>query len=361
MKEYLLRMSKWCFVFAAFAGVVACSDDDAEVNTDLYSGTDITSYASITANKETKKARVEILKDGTWKLYGGESSSSIVFDEPLLQGSTKGMTELGTSKFQLYCLEWSDGARAALGIRRLPLVGQSNFRDLGGYKTKDGRRVKWGLVFRSGKCNSLTDEDLAYLASIPLKTVVDFRSNEERDAEPYKVPTTTINRINFPIAPGNLSSTDIGEVIRRGDVAAAKQYLVDGNREFVTDFQAEYKSYFETLMQTDKTPLMFHCTAGKDRAGLAAALFLAALGVDRETIVEDYMLTNELTGVTLEGMKALYGDNNMAVCMYYIGSVQKEYIEMALTTIDNNYGGMEKFLTQQLGVDLDKIRKLYLY
>ena len=353
-------MSKWCFVFAMLVGVLACSDDDS-INTNLYSGTDISSYATIKADKESKKTSIEILKEGEWKVYGGENSNSILFDEPLLQGNTKGTTELNTGKYQLYCLEWAGGARTALGLRQLPMVGQSNFRDLGGYKTKDGRRVKWGLVFRSGKCNSLTEDDLAYLATIPLKTVIDFRSSSEQEAEPDKVPTTTVNCINYPIEPGNLSSIDVSDVIRRGDVEGAKQYLVDGNREFVISFQAEYKSFFKTLMEADKTPLMFHCTAGKDRAGFAAALFLAALGVDRETIIEDYMLTNELTGVTMEAMKALYGDNKMAECMYYISSVQKEYIEMALTTIDENYGGMDKFLVQQLGVDVEKLRKLYLY
>ena len=155
MKEYLLKMSKWCFVFAMLVGVLACSDDDS-INTNLYSGTNISSYATIKADKESKKTSIEILKEGEWKVYGGENSNSILFDEPLLQGNTKGTTELNTGKYQLYCLEWAGGARTALGLRQLPMVGQSNFRDLGGYKTKDGRRVKWGLVFRSGKCNSLT-------------------------------------------------------------------------------------------------------------------------------------------------------------------------------------------------------------
>ena len=333
MKEYLLRMSKWCFVSAMLIGVVACSEDDS-IDTSLYSGTDISSYATIKADKESKKTNIEILKEGEWKVYGGENSNSILFDEPLLQGNTKGTTELNTGKYQLYCLEWAGGARTALGLRQLPMVGQ---------------------------CNSLTEDDLAYLATLPLKTVIDFRSSSEQKAEPDKVPTTTVNCINYPIEPGNLSSIDVADVIRRGDVEGAKQYLVAGNREFVISFQAEYKSFFEMLMETDRTPLMFHCTAGKDRAGFAAALFLAALGVERETIIEDYMLTNELTGVTMEAMKALYGDNKMAECMYYISSVQKEYIEMALTTIDENYGGMDKFLVQQLGVDVEKLRKLYLY
>ena len=89
MKEYLLKMSKWCFVFAMLVGVLACSDDDS-INTNLYSGTNISSYATIKADKESKKTSIEILKEGEWKVYGGENSNSILFDEPLLQGIEHG-------------------------------------------------------------------------------------------------------------------------------------------------------------------------------------------------------------------------------------------------------------------------------
>ena len=277
MKEYLLRMSKWCFVSAMLIGVVACSDDDS-IDTSLYSGMDISSYATIKADKESKKTNIEILKEGEWKVYGGENSNSILFDEPLLQGNTKGTTELNTGKYQLYCLEWAGGARTALGLRQLPMVGQSNFRDLGGYKTKDGRRVKWGLVFRSGKCNSLTEDDLAYLATIPLKTVIDFRSSSEQEAEPDKVPTTTVNCINHPIEPGNLSSIDVADVIRRGDVEGAKQYLVDGNREFVNSFQAEYKSFFRNIGGDGQDPVDVSLHGRKGSGRICGSLVFGSFG-----------------------------------------------------------------------------------
>ncbi len=277
MKEYLLRMSKWCFVSAMLIGVVACSDDDS-IDTSLYSGMDISSYATIKADKESKKTNIEILKEGEWKVYGGENSNSILFDEPLLQGNTKGTTELNTGKYQLYCLEWAGGARTALGLRQLPMVGQSNFRDLGGYKTKDGRRVKWGLVFRSGKCNSLTEDDLAYLATIPLKTVIDFRSSSEQEAEPDKVPTTTVNCINYPIEPGNLSSIDVADVIRRGDVEGAKQYLVDGNREFVISFQAEYKSFFRNVGGDGQDPVDVSLHGRKGSGRICGSLVFGSFG-----------------------------------------------------------------------------------
>jgi Protein tyrosine/serine phosphatase len=357
MKKQLLLLSKTFMLVTILTGTVSCSDDDTiSSKMHLYGGMDITSYATVTAQSETKKSGIDILRNGTWKLYNINDLNT-----PMLNGNTTGYSELGSTDYRQYCLEWSDGSRAVFAPRQLPMEGQPNFRDLGGYKTTAGKFVRWGRVLRSGKCNNLTGSDLQYLATVPLKTVVDFRSDDERDAEPDRVPNTVTLQIHYPINPGNLSNVDISEAISRGDVEACKQYLVDANEQLVLHFQDEYKAFFVDLMEGSKTPLMFHCTAGKDRAGFASAMFLASLGVDRETIIKDYLLTNEMTGVTIEGMKGIYGDNDVAVCMYYISSVQKEYIEKAFLTIEENYGTVESYLTNQLGVDLNKMKKLYLY
>ncbi len=366
MKRNWYYFTKIACVTLAVIGLCACSDDDDDpvvpsTNTASYSGKDITSYASVVSSKSTKVANVEVLEQGSWKIYNGTASEGVDFATPVLQGSSRGMYAMSGSTYKLYCLEWADGSRATYGLRQLPLEGQSNFRDLGGYKTQDGHYVKWGKVFRSGKCNELTDRDLMYLASIPLKTIVDFRSISERDAEPDKVPSTVVNRFNYNIETGNLGGLDMNQVFATGDTATAKLLLVYGNESFVLNNQNEYKQFFAALQNAAYTPLMFHCTAGKDRAGFAAALFLSSLGVDRETVIQDYLLTNALTGASLAAMKAVYGDNNMAVCMYYLYSVQRAYIEKAFSTIESNYGSVENFLTKQLGVDLVKMKTLYLY
>lgn len=356
MKKTFL-FSKMSVLLALASLNLSCSDDnDSSPNTNLFQGTDISLYAKVTANMDTKKAGIDILKSGTWQLY-----NTTDFNNPVLDGSTTGYSELQSSDYIQYCLEWSDGSRAVFAPRQLPMEGQPNFRDLGGYKTSEGKFIKWGMVFRSGKCNRLTDDDIKYLATIPLMSVIDFRSDEEKNSEPDKVPSTVNAEIHYPINPGNLSTVDIANAISNGDTEACQQYLIDANEQLVLNFQDEYKRFFADLMDGGKTPLMFHCTAGKDRAGFASAMFLASLGVDRETIIQDYLLTNEMTGVTIESMKEKYGDNDMAVCMYYINSVQKEYIEKAFSTIQKNYGTVDNYLTQQLGVDISKMKSLYLY
>ncbi|MCC8153436.1 MAG: tyrosine-protein phosphatase [Tannerellaceae bacterium] len=304
---------------------------------------------------------MEVLKEGNWKMYAMESVDEADFEEILMEGTVVGTHVLNTSGYVQYCFEWENVSRGVAATRKLPIEGQSNFRDLGGYKTKDGKYVKWGLVFRSGKCNELTDTDLAYLGTIPLKTVIDFRYEDEKALEPDRVPSTVTKQIAYPITPGNLSSINTSQMMT--DPVLARQYMIDINEDLVINFQEEYTKFFENLQDETHLPLMFHCTAGKDRAGFAAALFLSSLGVDRETIMEDYLLTNTMVGASLENMKEIYGSygDTFAECMYYVYSVQKEYIGKAFEIIDSEYDGVENYLTNCLNVDLAKMRELYLY
>lgn len=358
------HLSKLLFLALVIFSTVSCSNEEEVLeskNTGLYSGKDITSYASILSDAESKKLSVEIKNNGSWKFYAVGSNGDANFDAPMLQGTSAGIIQLNSTNHQIFCLEWADGSRAAIAPRQLPIKGQPNFRDLGGYKTKEGRYIKWGLVFRSGKCNSLTSADISYLATTNLKTVIDLRSNEERSSEPDKLPNTVVSQKHLPIDPGNLSTVDVYQAIATGNTVACRQYLIDANESLVLNFQNEYKAFFEILMDKQNAPVMFHCTAGKDRAGFGSAMFLAALGVDKETIINDYLLTNTCAGVTLESMKAQYGDTDMAVCMYYIYSVQREYIEKAFSTIEAKYGSVDKYLTDQLKVDVKKMKDLYLY
>ncbi len=233
-------------------------------------------------------------------------------------------------------------------VRHLPLEGAYNVRDLGGYKTKEGKIVKWGRVFRSGDLNHLTENDLKYLSEIPLKTYIDFRDSSEIEMAPDEKPETLIHAYNLPITAGNL--IDISKITAE----TIPTLLVDVNKSFVKDWQNPYTGFFKILMDEKKAPLLFHCSAGKDRTGYAAALFLASLGVDRKTIVDDYMLSAVY-------MKDKYAQIIKAYPIYEpLLTVKKEYIEGALGMIDEDFGGIETYLTKYLHVDLNKMKQLYL-
>ncbi len=231
--------------------------------------------------------------------------------------------------------------------RLLPLEGAYNVRDLGGYKAADNKTVKWRTVFRSGDLHHLTDEDLNFLTSIPLKTDIDFRDSAEIAAAPDKTPVSLKKQVFLTIATGNV--IDFTKI----DSSSVSTLLVEGNKHFVRDNQGQYREFFHLLMEKENAPLLFHCSAGKDRAGFAAVLFLSSLGVNRETIIQDYLLTNQY-------LKDKYKPITDSIpYLAPLFEVRPEYIQAAFDVIDNEYGGMENYLTQYLEVDLGKMREIY--
>jgi protein-tyrosine phosphatase len=231
----------------------------------------------------------------------------------------------------------------------LPIEGVYNIRDMGGYRTGDGKTVRWDLVIRAGELNKMSPGGVTYLEELGIKTVVDFRVAAEKDAAP-SVPIGSVQRTYyFPIETGSWADSSI--LIQT--LEQNEQFLVVGNRFFVESCQEQYRDFFRLLQDEQNLPLLFHCTAGKDRTGFASAMFLAALGVDRETIVADYLLSGDY-------LKEKHADfiSQFPNAAPVVGT-RREYITAAFETIDRLYGGTDKYLTNQLGVDLKKMKSLY--
>lgn len=231
--------------------------------------------------------------------------------------------------------------------RLLPLQGAYNVRDLGGYPTAQGTQIKWRKVLRSGDLHNLTDSDLAYLNQISIKTYIDFRDIEEVSIAPDKTPHSLEHKFELPISAGSILDID------KTATEQAPTILVDMNKVFVRDCQQTYKDFFQILQKDPYSPLLFHCSAGKDRTGFGAALLLSALGVDRALVMHDYLLTN----------RYLVGKYDAAVAanpvLAPLVAAEEVYLQAALDVIDNEFGGMEKYLTENLDVDIDKVRSIY--
>lgn len=230
----------------------------------------------------------------------------------------------------------------------LPLEGAYNVRDLGGYQTEDGKRVKWHKVIRSGDLNHLTEKDLDYLSGLGIVTYIDFRDTPEIKSTPDKFPATLRNHFEMSISPGNMNSLE--EDIENMDLNA---YMIDMNRLLARDFQDVYADFFRVLMDEENIPLLFHCTAGKDRTGFGAALFLSSLGVDRETIMQDYLLSAKYVAEKYAAIVESHPYFAPAL------TVKPEYLQGAIDVIDQEFGGMENYLVNHLGVDLKKMREIY--
>jgi protein-tyrosine phosphatase len=310
---------------------------------------DISTSFFVERNKTDKVYTLSIEGDGHWQVFAGESPDSIDTHTVIIEGN--GSQETNIAQFSpdkriyfKYVLE--NNMKIIASERLLPMQGAYNVRDVGGYKTTDGKIVKWGKVFRSGDLNQLTNADKIYLENIGIKTIVDFRDNDEKIAAPDTPLNTVINRLEYPIATGS--------IIQMAQTAEENmQVLVEANRIFVTNFKDEYKNFFAALMNNQNPPLLFHCSAGKDRAGFAAALFLSSLGVDREIIIQDYLLS----GIYVEEKYAPYV--NEAPYLAPVFTVYREYIEAAFNVIDTQYGGIDNYLQEELNVDLELMRAIY--
>ncbi|MBU6461475.1 MAG: tyrosine-protein phosphatase [Bradyrhizobium sp.] len=228
-------------------------------------------------------------------------------------------------------------------FRHFNLVGASNFRDLGGYVGKDGRAVRWRQIFRSNHLGNLTDADIAILRGLGLRSAFDFRGLDERGeavcaieeitVHSLPVEPTVVATLRARLASGKaLSSNDGIEVMRESYIGYVRQNT------------RRYRSLFAHLLG-DSAPLVIHCTAGKDRTGFACALILHALGVPEDVIAEDYLLTNRFYRRDPSATNDLPYDVRQV-----LGSVEFSFLEAAFDAIRFDYGDLQRYLSDGLGL-----------
>ncbi|MGY3778676.1 tyrosine-protein phosphatase [Isobaculum melis] len=276
------------------------------------------------------------------------------------------------------------GQKKMISTRNLSLDGTFNTRDLGGYLGYEGRPVKWGVLFRSDALHQVSPQDLATLKALPLKTVVDFRSHNECEKAPDMLPDETAYLNLSPNAPiaalasGNmeddgykvaklvaLANSEAGPAELQGRLDEMSEQM----RELVRDPYAnqQYRAYLRLLLAADTTPILHHCKGGKDRAGFAAILILAALGVSKEEIKYDYMYTKQNMAARNEKRLAEYQKftDNQLVLAYLSGLMQTKeiYFEAAYDEIEKVAGSMDRYLRDIMELteaDFERLRELYL-
>ena len=228
----------------------------------------------------------------------------------------------------------------------VPLKGGSNFRDLGGYRTADGRAVRRSTVFRSAHLGTLTDEDRVALVGLGVRTIVDLRGVSEAAETPHLIDGVDCRVVGAHIEP------QLGDKIR---VAVADgsatphlmmQYLTDHYRDYPRRCAPGFRTLFATLSDGSHRPLVFHCTAGKDRTGFASALLLTLLGVPWDTVMDDYLRTNDLWTGHVGRYTELDIDTRAAIV-----EARTPYLEAAFDVVRQDFGGPEVFAEKALGLD----------
>lgn len=243
--------------------------------------------------------------------------------------------------------------------RQVSLQGAVNCRDLGGYTTADGHHTRWDRIFRSADISKLTDNDLAVMKDKHIASVVDLRGVEEAKKAPDRLNAET----DYILCPAG-SDNNLADWMKT--VAAIKTATGGDSMMRIyyatTEFLAErYKPFFARLLGLpDGQALLFHCTAGKDRTGIGAALLLYALGVPNETILNDYTATNYYRGAENERMirsmvQYMHIDEPVAKSML---AARREYLETTFDAINRQYGSIDNFLKGPIGLDEAKVRQL---
>ncbi|MCX4514216.1 tyrosine-protein phosphatase [Streptomyces sp. NBC_01619] len=238
------------------------------------------------------------------------------------------------------------------------LSGVRNFRDVGGLPTVDGHRTRYGRLFRSGHLAHATGSDAAFLGSLGLHTIFDFRNAADHRLEGPDVELPGVRNVNIPLSDP-ADGAEFWRMVRDGDLDQLKTILADGKaagrmtasyRTIIKERTAEHSHVLHALAQ-DSVPALMHCAAGKDRAGLSIAISLLAVGVEREAIEADYLKSNDPhrrykvrrsdtspAGMSPEVMELLSP----------LFDARAEYLAAAFATMDEVWGGTERYLSEGL-------------
>jgi len=269
--------------------------------------------------------------------------------------------EVPSDKRMYVILQSSTGESTVVAERRLPLEKGSNFRDIGGYVTKDGKQVLWGKAFRSGAMPMLTEADYALISGLDLDSVVDLRSLEERALVDDKID----DRTGALFLSNDYSMKALFAKLQKGD----GENMYKGMEQLLAP---QLRSLYRRIM-ADEGAVLYHCSAGQDRTGIATAVLYDVLGVDRETILKDYHLSTQWRRPEWEMPEVDpkdYPDNPLV--QYYASMPEDKrykaqplytpsgasHLAQFFTYLDANYGGSVGYMTKELGFSQEEIGKL---
>ncbi len=230
----------------------------------------------------------------------------------------------------------------------IPLRSASNLRDLGGWPTRSGRHVRTGLVFRAPALSRLCAEDEAAIAALGLRTVCDLRGVHEAAHNPVSLAGATV--LPLPIEPSMGAS--LRDILRTGQDSGqtSPEEMLDllrqAYRAYALQSFPQYRAFFAALLAPGGTPILLHCSAGKDRTGFGSALLLTALGVAWEHVLEDYLATNTLW------RREVVGNFDLPPAVSdMLFSAHEILLTAAFDAVRAEYGSLDAYLEQAIGLD----------
>ncbi|MDS0528165.1 tyrosine-protein phosphatase [Clostridium sp. SHJSY1] len=308
----------------------------------------------------------------TWKDENIEEVSifALLEDKEVLLNKVKGTNEAiikdpDKEKRNLFILRSEGYHSEVVGEVLLHLEGVHHCRDIGGYKSEDGRKVKWNTFYRSDKLSSLTQRDVKYLKNLNVRTILDFRSAGEVKMNPdVKIEGIEYKNISAMPAMDKIEDNfDMAAIFSSNLVSAEdiRKILIKGYSTMIFNNIA-FKELVNCIENEERLPVVFHCTAGKDRTGFGAALILSILGVPEETILEDYLATNfyrkEINEKIISKIKGKIVNKDRVKILSYMFEVKREFLEASFKSIKDKYGDMDTYLEKEYGLTKKKRKEL---
>ena len=241
----------------------------------------------------------------------------------------------------------------------------ANFRDVGGYPAADGRTVRWGALYRSGHLAKMSRRDLEKFSDLEIDTVIDLRSEYERQRDPNRLPeknTPNVLELSILDEANSLMHKEIRQTIETKNYGEldSRVLMSAAYRQFAVDFLPEFRQVVHTVLDAEGRPVLWHCTAGKDRTGYAGAVLLRLLGAPWEVIVQDYLLSNQyadqLRGqfFLLRLLKGRQAVNLIRPLLF----VQEDWLAGAFEAVEDEWGTFENYAAEGLELSADDIVQL---
>jgi protein-tyrosine phosphatase len=339
--------------------------------------------------EESGKLRITIEKNGT------QLPALYRINGPGLEGQEKTLIQKNAPESlvlddplpgrRVYFLLEADGAKPFIFAERcLKLAGLNNFRDYGGYRTMDGRRVKWGLLYRSDHLCSIPPQTADYIRALEIAAVIDYRSADEIRRRPNKDvgERRTFNfdpsaytaelAAQFSASPDNENQALIDKTLAsvpREKINGQGEQVLEQYRNFVNSEKSKkaFRNMIAVMLDRDNAPNIQHCRGGKDRTGYGALLVLVMLGVCKDDIIQDYMITQKnRIARNIEKMaqyRQLTGDQNVLDYLFSLIDTRQYFIEEAFSAMEKKAGSAEQYIRQELNFtdqDFQRMRKNYL-
>lgn len=299
--------------------------------------------------------------EGDVKIYASTDPGYIPENTP---AATANITDLRTTVVSnnpaqryYYTVLFAGKHRVKTATRNVSLPGIQNFRDMGGYPAySQHKQVRWGMLYRSAEIDTLYPASLQKLKNMRLKTIIDLRAPSESKRSPLK--EKEFNLVRIPIDVGDLEN--VVKNIDEGQLTNDTVYHIveQANREMIYKYTKEFRKIFDLLLDKDNYPLLIHCSSGKGRTGVVAALIFSALGVDEETIMDDYRLSNNYFDIASASQQAYSLPVPYQEAITTLYSAHTEFLNAAKDAAECSYGDVGTYLRKGIGLTKDETREL---